>query len=111
MFGKYFVMVKLTVSEAQDKKDLENAGASTWLEKLGGANAGIPFFAILSADGKTLGDSLIMPGKQNVGYPGQKDEIAAFVRLLRKAAPKMSAKDASAIETAFNEAAKKLKLQ
>ena len=101
-------MVRLDVNEPERKKTMENPGASDWLAKLGGAQAGLPFFAVLSPDGKKLGDSLILPNRQNVGFPGGPEEIAAFDRFLHKVAPKMSAADRDTVSAAFREAAAKL---
>lgn len=105
---KYFVIVRLDVNESGSKKAVENPGAAEWLDKLGGAEAGIPFFAFLSPNGKKIGDSLIMPHKQNVGFPGGAEEIQAFEQLLKRVSPRMTAADLRTVTTAFREAARKL---
>ena len=65
------------------------------MSDLGGEKSGLPFYAFLSAKGKKLADSNVMPGKDgtlgNIGYPGSREEIAAFDALLKQTAPKMKA--------------------
>ena len=87
-------MVKLTVMESKDKKDLENPGGSDVLKELGGAESGLPFYGFVDAKGKKIADSNVMPGKvKNIGYPAAPEEIDSFESLLKKTAPKMKASD------------------
>jgi len=60
-----------------------------------GARSGLPFFAILSTEGKKAGDSNLLPGGRNIGYPAQPDEIAAFQKLLKQTAPHLTAEQLS----------------
>jgi hypothetical protein len=60
------------------------------MNTLGGARAGLPFYAVLDANGKKQSDSLKMPGNQNIGYPGALEEITAFVSILKDTAPGMT---------------------
>jgi thiol-disulfide isomerase/thioredoxin len=96
VFEKYFVPVKLVVQEHGNNKALENAGADALLQKLGGP-AGLPYFAFLDSQG-----GLIVNSKhdgQNIGYPGEPQEIDWFAQMMKKAAPKMSDGDLKTIET------------
>jgi thiol-disulfide isomerase/thioredoxin len=98
VFEKYFIPVKLVVQENDNNKALENAGADAMLKKLGGPD-GLPYSAFLNAQG-----SLIVNSKrdgQNIGYPGEPQEIDYFVQMMKRAAPKMSQDDLKTIETAL----------
>lgn len=98
VFEKYFVPVKLVVQENENNKALENTGADALLQKLGGP-AGLPYSAFLDAQG-----ALIVNSKrdgQNIGYPGEPQEIDWFVQMMKKAAPKISEADLKTIETAL----------
>jgi thiol-disulfide isomerase/thioredoxin len=96
VFEKYFVPVKLVVQENEKNKALENAGADVLLQKLGGP-AGLPYSAFLDSQG-----ALIVNSKrdgQNIGYPGEPQEIDWFLQMMKKAAPKMSEDDLKTMET------------
>jgi hypothetical protein len=98
VFERYFVPVKLAVQENEKNRALENPGAEALLKKLGGP-AGLPYSAFLDARG-----TLIVNSKQNgenIGYPGQPNEIDWFLQMMKKAAPKMSAEDLNTIEAAL----------
>jgi thiol-disulfide isomerase/thioredoxin len=97
VFEKYFIPVKLVVQENEKNKALENAGADALLQKLGGGHAGLPYSAFLDSQG-----ALIVNSKrdgQNIGCPGQPQEIDWFVQMMKKTAPKMSDDDQKTIET------------
>lgn len=97
IFDRNFVIVHLTVMENGDKKNLENPGGMEYMTKLGGAAAGLPFFAMLDSNGKVLSDSMmVVPGKtekQNTGHPMAPEEVAHFMTMLQKAAPNLSQGD------------------
>lgn len=73
------------------------------LFKLGGKDSGLPFHAFLDAKGELIASSeRPAAGKTpggNIGHPFAPDEIAWFMTMLRKAAPKMSDKDQGAVES------------
>ena len=85
-----YVVIELTVEESPGKKMLENPGAEELKSKMGGANAGLPFYFFLDKDGKKIADSLVMPKGENVGHPANAEEIKAFVGLLERTAPRMT---------------------
>jgi thiol-disulfide isomerase/thioredoxin len=98
VFEKYFIPVKLVVQENDKNKALENPGADALLKQLGGPS-GLPYSAFLDAKG-----ALIVNSKrdgQNIGYPGQPEEIDWFIQMMRKAAPNMAQDDLKTIETAL----------
>jgi thioredoxin-related protein len=98
VFEKYFVPVKLVVQENEKNKALENSGADALLQKLGGP-AGLPYSAFLDSQGALIVNS--KRDEQNIGYPGEPQEIDYFVQMMKKAAPKMSDEDLKTIETAL----------
>jgi thiol-disulfide isomerase/thioredoxin len=98
VFAKYFIPVKLVVQENAKNKALENPGADALLKQLGGP-AGLPYSAFLDAKGMLIVNSKLQG--QNIGYPGEPEEIDWFIQMMKKAAPRMSADDVKTIETAL----------
>jgi hypothetical protein len=86
-----FVVLVLDVMESGEKKEtLENPGGVKILADLGGEKAGLPFYAAVDPSGKKLADANLMPPKNsNIGYPATPEEIVAFEKFLKAAAPKM----------------------
>lgn len=82
----------ITVLENPAHKADENAGGLNLMIKLGGKDAGLPFMAILDAkSGKMIVNSLQKAGepRTNTGYPAAPEEVAHFVKMLQKGAPKI----------------------
>jgi|GEM_PF-152356 len=102
-----YVTVHIDVQESGDKKNLENPGGESLLESLGGKDQGIPYYAILTPGNETLAVSKNDKG-QNIGYPGSKDEIPLFMKMLRSTSSHLSDQDATLIETKLVEAGKKI---
>jgi hypothetical protein len=67
---------------------------------------GIPWFAILDAEGRVLASS--DGPKGNIGYPAQAEEIGYFVGMLKKTSHRITAEQRGRIEKALKEAAAKL---
>ena len=64
-----------------------------------GGPSGLPYSAFLDAKGE-----LIINSKNkgnNIGYPGEPQEIDWFIVMMKKAAPNMSPDDLKTIETAL----------
>jgi len=102
-----FVVVNLTVQEEdQDKKALENPGGEKLMFTWGGARSGLPFYVFLDGKGQKIADSNVMPGGKNIGFPAVPDEIAAFMGLIDKTAPRVSAADRSVLEASLKKTAK-----
>jgi len=102
-----YIITHLTVLERDDHKDLENPGATELLKKYHGDQQGIPFWLVLDKNGKLLADSQMRPEGtsldtpgQNIGYPGSKEEIAAFQKVL-KTTSSLSAQELSLIGERF----------
>ena len=88
----YYVVTHVDVLERGDKKQtVENPGGEEIMKSLGGEKSGLPFYVILDGTGKKLADSNIMPGNSNIGFPGSQEEIAAFEKILKQTAPRMTA--------------------
>lgn len=91
-FDDNFVTVQLVVDERDDKKQLENPGADDIRTKYNGdKNQGIPFWFVLDAKGKLLGDCYLRTKGEasfekgdNIGCPAKEDEVQAFIDVLRK---------------------------
>jgi thioredoxin-related protein len=89
-----FVVTRLDVKERGEKiQTHENPGGQKLLAEYGGTSSGLPFIAFLNQKGRMITNSNVMPKQQNIGYPGAKEEIDAFVRLLKQAAPRMTQKE------------------
>jgi thiol-disulfide isomerase/thioredoxin len=97
---KYYTIAKLDVKEFGKKiQMLENPGGQQLLEEMGGSKSGLPFIAILNKKGTMIANSNMMPKKQNIGYPASKEQIAAFLQLLKKTAQRMTDKQVAVISS------------
>jgi thioredoxin-related protein len=92
VLDKQFVDVKIDIDRMKGVKGVREGYNKT--------EGGIPWFALLSADGKTLADSDGPDG--NVGFPYQPNEVEYFAAMLKKAAPKLSAADIEALVASLN---------
>lgn len=91
LFHDNYVIAHLTIRESADKKALENPGAQEIADAAGGASGGVPFYVFFDSNGKRLATSMAMPNGDNIGFPVSPEEIEAFVGLLEKTAPRMTA--------------------
>lgn len=104
-----YIVVTLIVMENGEHKPKENPGGMDVLTRLGGAQSGIPYFAVLDPAGKTLVTSNPHKDKPgNVGFPVEDFEIAHFLTMV-KTTSKLSAPDLAATESWLKENAKKIK--
>jgi thioredoxin-related protein len=88
-FDKNYVIKHLTLDESAGKKNLENPGAAALRTKYHGDDQGIPYWFIIDKNGKLLADSRLHSETgevtgNNVGCPVQPDEVAYFIRVLKK---------------------------
>jgi hypothetical protein len=99
---KYFVVVRVDVQEAKEKKDLNTPGGEDLLARVGGAEQGVPFFAFLDGAGETIGNSIApaADGRKasNIGHPYEPHEVDWFMALVAKAAPGMTASERDTLE-------------
>lgn len=82
VFNSAYVPVKIDVERMTGGNDMK--------VKYGGdAKGGIPYFAILDADGKKLADAMGKEG--NIGFPVESYEVDHFMKVLKTYAPRLSA--------------------
>lgn len=92
LFNNNYVITYLDILEHDGKKDLENPGAMDALKALhGDPEGGIPYWVILTPEGKIIGTSYMphtdgTPGtaKDNIGCPAEDNEVSYFTNLLKK---------------------------
>lgn len=102
IFEENFVITHLDVLERKGKIDsLENAGGQDLMKTYGGEKAGLPFCVIVDKSGKMIANSNAMPEKSNIGYPGSKEEVDLFVKLLKSGSKKLSKEKAAKITDYF----------
>jgi len=98
IFEKYFVITHLDIMERGEKVALlENPGGKEFMEKMGGAKSGLPFYVTLTGKGQKIIDSNVGNGNSNIGYPGSSEEIEAFGNILKTSAQKMTGDELKAI--------------
>lgn len=102
LIDKNYIVTFLDVKERGEKiQTYENSGGKEILANFGGTESGLPFMVFLNKRGEMIANSNVMPKKQNIGYPGSKEEIATFVKLLKKTAPRMTNKQRDVIKYYF----------
>jgi len=106
LFDKNYVIEHLTVMESENKKGFENPGAKDLLKKLHGGDS-IPFWMIYDEKGNLLADCLMKPDDaqpdvtgDNIGCPSTKDEVAFFIKVLKKTSS-LNASELAVIEKTF----------
>lgn len=97
--GKVFVFGEMATGErSSDTHHTNLPGGLALQDSLGGKDAGLPYFVMLSGDEKLLASS-IAPGKGgNIGYPATRAEIAWFLTMLHKAAPSLSPQELATVQ-------------
>lgn len=98
IIAKHFTVLNLVVRERDDKKALEHPGGNELMDRWGGAKSGLPFYVFLDGSGAKVADSNAMPDGGNIGFPAVPAEIAAFMSLMRKAAPAMTPAERGTLE-------------
>jgi hypothetical protein len=87
-------------------KALEHPAGSELMTTWGGAESGLPFYVFLDADGSKVGDSNAMPDGSNIGYPVTPVEIAEFMRLIDRTAPRLDPADRATVLAYLEQAAR-----
>ena len=99
---KYFAPAWLTVQEHAGRTPLNTPGGEELMAKLGGKDAGLPFFAFLDAKGDAIVNSLRpvagKPKRENIGHPVQPGEVDWFMAMVKQAAPAMPPDEAEVLE-------------
>jgi hypothetical protein len=81
------------------------AGAKAIDKRISKKGHGMPWFAILNAEGKVL---IASDGPQgNIGYPVKPAEIAHFIRMINKTSRNITSGQISAIEKSLGQKQKK----
>ncbi len=102
ILDRHFETAGLTVLERGEKEALENAGAEELLASIAGKDAGLPYTAVLDRKSRrAIATSDVSGPGTNIGFPSRADELDAFVAMLRKGAPRMTAAEAETIRAAF----------
>ncbi len=84
LFDDNYVTVHFDVQEhTEEAKKLETPGGAELLEKYKGTKSGLPYWVIVSPDGKLLADSNNEKG-ENLGCPSSPDEVVVFTDKLKK---------------------------
>jgi thioredoxin-related protein len=98
IIDKNYIIARLDVQERGEKVQThENPGGKKILADFGGTGSGLPFMVFLNKKGKMIVNSNVMRNNQNIGYPGSKEEITAFIKLLEQTAPHMTEKQCKVI--------------
>lgn len=84
-FDRNFVKTFLTVQETPNKKDLETPGGEEFLNRFGGEKQGLPYWLILSPNGKILSDSKVKG--QNLGCPADENEVTEMISKFKDFSP------------------------
>jgi|TARA_B100000809_G_scaffold100565_1_gene99129 thioredoxin-related protein len=98
-FDDNYVTVHLAIKESKENKHLENPGAPDFYDSLKEGTSGIPFWVIFDSKGNVLDNSLDS-NNNNIGSPVTKDEVQAFVSIL-KGTSKLNDKELSIITEVF----------
>ncbi|MCE9593767.1 MAG: thioredoxin family protein [Planctomycetes bacterium] len=101
IFAKDFVDVKIDQDRMKGAAEIQKLFPKS-------DKAGIPWFAFLDADGKTLAEST-MPDGNNTGYPAEEAEIAHFMTMLEAARIRMLPGEVIALKASLVAEAAKLK--
>jgi thiol-disulfide isomerase/thioredoxin len=103
----HYEIVGLVALETPDMVAQENPGGAEWAKSVGGdlTAMGFPFFVILDATGKKIGDSNLMPITGNIGFPAEIEEVAEFDGLLQRTAPRITVAERAKIKIYLDRAA------
>jgi thiol-disulfide isomerase/thioredoxin len=114
VLDKDFVVLHVTVYENKAHKADENPGGADLISKLGGADSGLPFYAVVNSDGEKVADSKLVeqgqgPHPQNMGFPTEPVELDHFVQMLQAGNPEMTAQDAATLHKVLEDRAAEIK--
>lgn len=105
----HFVVQDLDIWENEPHKDWENPGGESLYKQYGGirpsgGKQGVPFFAVLTPAGASLGDARL--NGDNIGYPSDPASAAFFLKTLKTAAPDMADAEVAALRAGLQRNAK-----
>lgn len=86
--------------ETGEKKVLDTPGGDEFLKSVGGPD-GLPFMVFLDEKGALIINSQRPTGQgktENIGHPYQPEEVDWFMKMVAKAAPRMTSAEAGTLE-------------
>ena len=95
------MIVQIAVKESGEKAALMNAGGEEYMVALKGERAGLPFYAFVDSKGKMIVNAMQMKRGEtmgNIGHPVTPEEVTNFMKIVKKAAPKITDSDAKKLE-------------
>ncbi len=99
-----YVVLNVVVQESDGRG---TPGGEDALRALGGAEAGLPFYAFVDSSGRKVADSKAMPDGSNIGFPATAEEIEAFLRLIDRTAPRLDTAQRATIADQLRQSATK----
>lgn len=106
IMNKDFIDLKIDVERMKGGKELDAR-----IRGSASGSGGIPWFALLDAEGKVLAtsDAPGPSGPRNVGFPVEPHEIDHFIDVLKKTARRIGGDDLAALRAALEENARTIK--
>lgn len=96
------MLARLTVQEHGKDASLDTPGGDEVLDRVGGKQSGLPFFAFLDEMGGMIVNSLRpddhRSGGANIGHPFEPEEVDWFMVMVKRAAPGISADEGGTLE-------------
>lgn len=106
ILAAHYVSLKLIVSESADRRALENPNANILMTKFDSRSIVPPFSAFMDGGGRMIANSRGMPNGGEIGYPSTPERIQAFMALLQKTAPRMTADERAKVSEYLTKAAR-----
>ncbi len=105
----HFVVQDLDIWENSNHKGWNNPGGDALYAKYGGVRPngdkqGVPFFAVLTPAGTSLGDARM--NGDNVGYPSDSAAAEFFLKTLKRAAPELTPEEVATLKAGLQRNAK-----
>jgi len=112
IIDQHFVVAHVIFGEgAAGHPDWDTPGSDVLVTKYGGLSSSgrvnIPFIAVMDAKARLLANSeaATKNDKESTGFPSDPGEIKAFLAMLQKGAPTLTAEDVHKLENGLHEAA------
>jgi hypothetical protein len=112
LIDQHFIVTHITFGEAAaGHPDWDTPGSDMLIAKYGGVShsgrVSLPFIAVIDAKAKLLANSEISTkgNTESTGFPTEPAEIKAFLDMLQKGAPSLTADDFHKIEAGLHQAA------
>lgn len=115
ILDRNFVIVHLTVEERGRMTSLNTPGGQSVMVALGGPrDRSLPFYAVLTSDGRLIANSnrpapLCQAGLSNIGFPATLQDLTWFLMMLKKGAPIFTTTDQRVVTAEFQRQNPKVK--